>query len=162
PLLHDVVWRTRPHKSAEKDRQVWMCEGSPLAVHTIRQAQLLAEKTGAPVRYAMRYGQPSIASAYRDGDVVVPLYPQYAASTAESVIDRLPVSARVVREFHSHPAYIAALAANVKRYWQAHRRAPKLLMSFHGLPKRGSEIYAAQCHATGRLLARALGLGEDE
>ena len=162
PILHGIVLRTRPRRSAEKYARIWTDEGSPLAVHTARQAMLLAENLQRPVRYAMRYGRPSIAAAYREGDVVVPLYPQYAASTTESVIDCLPVSARVVREFHAHPAYIAALAANVKRHWQAHGRAPKLIMSFHGLPKRGAEIYAAQCHATGRLLAQALSLGEDE
>jgi ferrochelatase len=118
------------------------------------------------VRHAMRYGEPSISSALQelkqDDLTVVPLYPQYAESTTQSVADLLPRGARLVRQFHDHPAYIAALAANVRRHWDRHGRGRLLVMSFHGLPKRGGEAYQAQCEATGRLLAAALGLGADE
>jgi ferrochelatase len=93
---------------------------------------------------------------------VVPLYPQYAESTTGSVLDVLPPGTPVVREFHAHPAYIAALAANVRRHWTRHGRAPLMLMSFHGLPKRGAGNYEQQCRATAALLARALELGDAE
>ena len=92
PILHGIVLRTRPAKSAEKYRQIWTPEGSPLAVHTMRQAALLAEELGMPVKYAMRYGKPSVASALTgmDDPLVIPLYPQYAESTTASVADVLP------------------------------------------------------------------------
>jgi len=164
PILHGIVLRTRPAQSAEKYAQVWMPEGSPLAVHTVRQAQLLAERLGAPVRYAMRYGAPPIAPALRglEDPVVVPLYPQYADSTTGSVLDVLPPGSNVVREFHAHPAYIGALAARVKRHWAERGRAPMLLISFHGLPKRGAGNYEQHCRATASLLARELKLGDGE
>jgi ferrochelatase len=166
PILHGIVLRTRPAKSAEKYRQVWTPEGSPLAVHTIRQAQLLAEKMKVPVRYAMRYGAPSIASALKDfePDVVLPLYPQYSRSTTESIIDLLP-GRNVVRDFHDHPAYIGALAAGVREHWAARGRGDKLLMSFHGLPQRSvdrGDPYQKQCFATATLLAEKLDLPKDQ
>lgn len=161
PILHGVVLRKRPAIAAEKYRQIWTPEGSPLAVHTRRQAELLFEHLNRPVAYAMRYGRPSIAAtlARMDDPVVVPLYPQYAASTTESVVDCLPPGVRVVREFHAHPAYIGALAANLRRYWAQHERGDLLLMSFHGLPKRGGAYYGQQCRTTASLLAKKLGLG---
>ena len=160
PILHGIVLRKRPQESAEKYQQIWTPEGSPLAVHTARQARLLAERMKIPIAYAMRYGAPSIASALRqlESPVVVPLYPQYAESTTGSVLDVLPLGLKVVREFHDHPAYIAALAANVRRHWTQHDRAPLLLMSFHGLPKHGAASYEQHCHRTAQLLARALAL----
>src|ERR1700730_7559969 len=101
PILHGIVLRTRPARSAEKYRLVWTAEGSPLAVHTARQANLLALKTGSKVEYAMRYGGPTIASALAklSNPVVLPLYPQYSASTTGSVLDLLPPGVRAVREF---------------------------------------------------------------
>jgi ferrochelatase len=158
PILHLIILRTRPEKSAEKYAQIWTPEGSPLRVHTERQVKLLREKTGWQVDYAMRYGEPSVLSRFREGMVVVPLYPQFAVSTTETIIDLLPAGTRVVRDFHEHPAYTNALAAVARR----HRASPMLLMSFHGLPKRGGAEYEAQCHKTGRLLAKTLGLKDGE
>jgi protoporphyrin/coproporphyrin ferrochelatase len=164
PILYGAVLRKRPPIAAEKYRQVWMPEGSPLAVHTRRQAELLFEYLNAPVAYAMRYGQPSIAAtlARMTDPLVVPLYPQYAASTTGSVIDCLPAGTPVVREFHAHPAYIGALAANLERYWSQHGRGELLLISFHGLPKRAAGSYEQQCRATALLLAKKLKLREGE
>ena len=90
--------------------------------------------------------------------VVVPLYPQYSDSATGSVLDLLPPGVKFVRDFHAHPAYIDALAAQVRR----HRRNDRLVMSFHGLPKRGAGEYPAQCLATAGLLAEKLGLHRDE
>ena len=101
----------------------------------------------------MRYGGPTIASALKKLEpplTVIPLYPQYSDSTTGSVADVLPEPVRMVRDFHAHPAYIEALAQNVRRYWAAHGRGALLLMSFHGLPRRNSELYASQCQATAR------------
>jgi protoporphyrin/coproporphyrin ferrochelatase len=167
PILYGIVLRRRPAQSAEKYAAVWTPEGSPLAVYTARQAQALrALLPGVQVEYAMRYGEPSIASALRrfaDRDItVVPLYPQYAESTTASVADRLPPDTRMVRDFHDDPGYIAALAARVREHWQRHGRGPMLVMSFHGLPKRGAAEYERQCRATAELLAGALSLAEHE
>ncbi|HUQ26313.1 MAG TPA: ferrochelatase [Burkholderiales bacterium] len=156
PVLHLVVLNTRPRRSAEKYRLVWTPEGSPLAVHTARQAKLLGEKTGWPVEYAMRYGEPSLKKFSRPS-LIFPLYPQYSESATGSVL-ALAEGRPAIRDFHDHPAYIAALAALVRR----HRRSPFLVMSFHGLPKRGGDEYQAQCHRTGELLAEKLSLKSDE
>jgi ferrochelatase len=159
PILHGIVLRTRPAKSAEKYKLVWTPEGSPLAVYTSRLAKRLAEKTGWAVDYAMRYGEPAIASRWKPGTITVPLYPQFSFATTESVLDVTPDPARVVREFHEHPAYIAALASAVRRQWERQGESEKLVMSFHGLPQRAVDLgdpYETQCRRTGRLLAEAL------
>jgi ferrochelatase len=158
PILHWIVLKTRPRRSAEKYAQIWLPEGSPLAVHTARQAKLLGEKTGLKVAYAMRYGEPSIARALRElqDPLVVPLYPQYSESTTASVADVLPPGVRMIEHFHHDPGYIAALAASVRRHWERHGRGERLVMSFHGLPKKGSERYEKECRTTARLLAGTL------
>jgi len=165
PILYGIVLNTRPARSAEKYRAVWTPEGSPLAVHTIRQADLLREKIGLPVEYAMRYGEPSVSSVLRkiDPAIVIPLYPQYSHSTTGSILDLLP-GKKVVNNFHDHPAYIGALAALVERHWAANGRGEKLVMSFHGLPQRSvdrGDPYQQQCFATATLLAEKLGLKDD-
>ena len=164
PLLHGIVLRKRPAESAKKYAEIWLPEGSPLRVYTARQADLLMEETNLPVAYAMRYGQPSIPTTLSrlDDPVIVPLYPQYAESTTESVLDLLPTDATVVRDFHDHPGYIAALGAQVRRHWGMKGRGSMLVMSFHGLPKKGAQEYERQCRRTAELLARHLQLKADE
>jgi ferrochelatase len=163
PILHGFVLRTRPAKSAEKYASIWSAEGSPLAVHTRRQSEALGRALpDVKIEYAMRYGAPDISGALarlQGCDVtVVPLYPQYSESTTESVADKLPAGMRMIRGFHDHAAYIAALAANVRRHWETDGRGEVLVMSFHGLPARGAGSYERECRATGMLLAAALGL----
>lgn len=164
PLLKGVVLPLRAPQSAEKYAQIWMPEGSPLAVHTARMARALGERLRLPVSYAMRYGEPSIAPtlARLADPLVVPLYPQYAESTTGSVLAALPANVPRVRQFHDHPAYIAALAASARRHWAGHGRAPMLVISFHGLPRRAAGDYEQQCRATARLLAQALALSDGE
>ncbi len=170
PILHGLVLRRRPAESAAKYAKVWTAEGSPLMVHTRRQAALLqARLPEAKVAFAMRYGRPSIAAGLAQlegcGEVlVVPMYPQFARSTTESIRDVLPPGTRMLEDFHDHPAYIGALAALVRDDWSAHGRPDVLVMSFHGLPQRSIERgdpYFRQCMKTADLLAQALGL-EDE
>ena len=186
PILHGIILRTRPARSAAKYASVWMPEGSPLAVWTQRQTQALAGKLAARghqvvVRHAMRYGNPSLPStldALRAEGVnrvlVLPLYPQYAAATTASVADkvlqwatqarRMP-ELRFVAEYHDDPVYVAALAAQLRAHWAANGRGDKLVLSFHGVPERSLHLgdpYHCQCHKTARLLAAALGLGKDE
>lgn len=167
PILHGIVLRRRPAESAAKYAKVWTDEGSPLMVHTRRQAALLgAAMPEAKVEFAMRYGEPSISAGLarlKDcaGVLVVPMYPQFARSTTESIRDVLPRGTRMLEDFHDHPAYIAALAALVREDWDAHGRPDVLVMSFHGLPQRSIERgdpYFRQCMRTADLLARALEL----
>jgi ferrochelatase len=117
-----------------------------------------------PVEYAMRYGEPSIGSVLKklQNPIVIPLYPQYSESTTASVADMLPPGVHMIEEFHDHPAYIGALAANVRRHWQEHGRGALLVMSFHGLPKSVAWTYETQCRATARLLAKKLELNPQE
>jgi len=185
PILHGVILNTRPARSARKYARIWTSEGSPLMVHTVRQSRLLGGFLGERVRpppaveYAMRYGEPSIGGVLKrlktagcDRILVLPLYPQYAASTTATAFDEVArfmqrarnvPEIRMVRNFHDHPSYIAALAAQVREYWAANGRPDKLLMSFHGLPKfsltRG-DPYHCECRKTGRLIAAALRLPE--
>jgi protoporphyrin/coproporphyrin ferrochelatase len=185
-ILHGVILRVRPAKSAAKYASVWMKEGSPLAVWTERQAKLLLGSLGERghrviVRHAMRYGQPAVAQVLDELKaqnvnrvLVLPAYPHYAAATTASVGDAVMAWAqrarrvpelRFVAEFHDDPAYIQALAHSVRAYWQREGRGNKLVMSFHGLPHRSlllGDPYHCQCHKTARLLADALGLGKGQ
>lgn len=186
PILHGIILNTRPAQSAEKYAKIWTPDGSPLKVHTERQAALLNHLFGAgggreaTVAWAMRYGRPSLASVLDrlagDGAmsvVVLPLYPQYAGSTTASVYDaveawrvgRQPATRIVeVRSYHEHPAYIAALAASVREHWQTAGRPDKLVMSFHGIPQRAvdkGDPYADQCRQTAAALAAALEVAPD-
>ena len=186
PILHGIILRTRPARSAAKYASVWMPEGSPLAVWTQRQATALAAALAAAghqliVRHAMRYGNPSLPDtldALRSEGVtrvlVLPLYPQYAAATTASISDkvlqwatqarRLP-ELRFIAEYHDDPAYIEALAGQLRAHWAQNGRADKLVLSFHGVPERSLHLgdpYHCQCHKTARLLAAALDLAKDE
>ncbi|HMV17812.1 MAG TPA: ferrochelatase [Zoogloea sp.] len=182
-ILNGIILNTRPAKSARKYASVWTDEGSPLKVHTERQAKLLAGffvADGAPdlvVNWAMRYGQPSVRSRLDEMRaqgctrvLVIPMYPQYAASTTASVLDavgdclqhwrNLP-EIRYVRSFADDPGYIGALAASVREHWQRNGQAEKLVLSFHGIPRRSLDLgdpYHCECHKTARLLGEALKL----
>jgi ferrochelatase len=185
-ILHGIILRTRPAKSAAKYASIWTPEGSPLAVWTQRQTEAVAQQLELRghhvlVRHAMRYGNPglpAVLDALRaEGAtrvLVVPLYPQYAAATTASISDkvlqwvsrtrRVP-ELRFVAEYHDDPAYIDALAQGLQAHWAAHGRGDKLVLSFHGVPERSLHLgdpYHCQCHKTARLLAERLGLAKDE
>ena len=186
-ILNGIILNTRPAKSAAKYAQIWRQDGSPLKVFTERQSKLLqgylGDKTGADilVRYAMSYGSPAIddvlkemASAGCDKILVVPLYPQYSGATTASVMDAVYASVarfrnqpalRSIKHYHDHPGYIAALAQSVRQYWQQNGKPDKLLMSFHGVPRRTLDLgdpYHCECMKTGRLLAEALQLNPNQ
>jgi ferrochelatase len=190
PILHGIILTVRPRKSAAKYASIWTPQGSPLKHWSEQQALLLRGYLGErgldiEVALAMRYGNPSIPSVLAqlrtqrvERLVVLPMYPQYSATTTATVFDavhrvlaqtRNVPEVRWVKHFHDQPAYIDALAAQVRAYWQKHGRAQdaggKLVMSFHGVPRRTLDLgdpYHCECHKTGRLLAQALGLGKDE
>lgn len=183
PLLHGLILRTRPAKSAAKYATVWSeTDGSPLMHWSRRQAVLLQqelEAQGLPVlvRHAMRYGQPAIASELdklkAEGAtriLILPLYPQYSGTTTASVMDavydwartqRLIPELRFVNRYHDDAAYIDALAQRIEAHWASHGRAEQLVMSFHGVPERTLHLgdpYHCESHKTARLLAQRLGL----
>jgi ferrochelatase len=185
PILHGIILRVRPKKSAAKYATIWTAEGSPLRVWTARQAEALqarlrAEGSAVAVRYAMRYGSPSIDAQLdalkAEGAtrvLVLPAYPQYSGTTTASVFDmvydwgkrqRSLPELRFVNRYHDDPGYLDALAVRIEAHWAAHGRAEKLVMSFHGVPARTLELgdpYHCECHKTARLLAARLGIGRD-
>jgi ferrochelatase len=185
-ILHGIILRVRPAKSAAKYASIWTPEGSPLKVWTEKQAKLLQGWLGqrnhqVKVRWAMRYGSTSIASqldALKAEGVtrvlVVPAYPQYSATTTASVFDavygwaqrtRALPELRFVNHYHDDAGYIAALAASIQRHWKTHGRPDQLVMSFHGVPERTLQLgdpYHCECLKTARLLAGRLGLDAEQ
>ncbi len=186
-ILTFFILPFRSGKSAAKYRTIWTREGSPLKVHTARQAVLLGkqlaerEHENVKVVMAMRYGSPSLPEVldqlkaeHVERIVVLPAYPQYSGTTTASVWDavyayfgkiRNVPELRLVKHYHDHEGYIEALRERVESYWENHGRGQKLVMSFHGIPKRTlllGDPYFCECHKTARLLAVALGMGADE
>lgn len=185
PILYGAILPFRPARSAAKYRRIWTDAGSPLLVNSRAQAQALQARlpstspTGASVVLGMRYGEPSLERALNTVRsmrriVVVPMYPQYAASTTASILDRIAVILRgwrdlpelhFVRGFADHKPYIDALSDRVQEHWRHAGRGEHLLMSFHGLPQamvdRG-DPYEAECRRTATLLAERLGLRQQQ
>ena len=188
PILNGIILNTRPAKSAAKYAAIWSPEGSPLKVFTERQTALLRDTLAARghrvvVDYAMRYGTPSIPAVLdrlkAEGCsriLLLPLYPQYAASTTATAVDaaagwltrqRRQPEWRSLRAYADDPGYIEALAASVRQHWQTHPRPAtgyRLLTSFHGVPRRTRDLgdpYYGECLQTARLLAKALGLSDE-
>lgn len=186
-ILNGIILNIRPRRSAKAYATVWTDEGSPLLAITRQQHAALKARCqqqygdDVEVAFAMRYGNPSISSALDElisngvrKLVVLPLYPQYCASTTASTFDAVAADftqrrwmpeLRFVTQYHDNPAYIQALADKIQAHWDAHGRADKLLMSYHGIPKRyllNGDPYHCQCYKTSRLLAETLGLKENE
>lgn len=184
PILYGLILPIRAKKSAAKYAQIWLGDqGSPLLHYTQLQTAGLQARFGAKAKVytAMRYGQPALPAVLSQAQangaqriVILPMYPQYSGTTTASVFDSAAAwsaqqrhipSLHIVSDFHQHPAYIAALAAQVQAHWQQYGRAQKLLLSFHGVPQRTVDLgdpYAAQCHKTAELLAAALQLQPDQ
>ncbi len=186
-VLHGIILRLRPRRSAEAYEKVWTKNGSPLLDISIKQAHDIQQELDkrysgkVNVELAMRYGNPSIQSGLeklRDADanrlLIFPLYPQYSAATTASTFDavakvfkswRWIPELRMINHYHDNPDYINALANSIKKHWETHSRPEKLLFSFHGLPKDyflAGDPYHCECHKTARLVAECLELNEDE
>jgi ferrochelatase len=181
-ILHGIILRFRPAKSAAKYASIWTPAGSPLQVGTQQQAESLAAWLTARghnvlVRWAMRYASTSIASQLdalkaqgATRILIVPAYPQYSGTTTASVCDAVYAWARrtrtlpefrFVNHYHDSPDYIAALGASVQNHWHTHGKPDQLVMSFHGVPERTLQLgdpYHCECFKTARLLAQYLGL----
>ena len=187
PILHGIVLRKRPAASAENYKKVWTDKGSPLLYIGLKQAKRLQQemesrfKGPVHIELAMRYGKPSINNglealqkkgAHRI--LVLPLYPQYSATTTATTFDAIAKimagwrwipEFRFVNQYHDFAPYIEALAKSVKEHWRNNQQGEVLLMSFHGLPKRNLDLgdpYFCQCHKTARLLAKKLELKDSQ
>ncbi len=182
PLLNGIILPLRSPKTLEGYRRVWTDQGSPLLAISKRQREALQKVLleQAHVELAMRYGNPSFMSVLRllrdagvNRIVMLPLYPQFSETTTATsevhlkrCLQQLDYSPDVelIDSYADHDAYISALAASVTAHWQKSRQH-HLLMSFHGLPQvnvdRG-DPYQKQCEQTAHLLARHLGLTDDQ
>ncbi|ANB19706.1 ferrochelatase [Dokdonella koreensis] len=177
PVLHGVILRIRPARSAALYRAIWTPAGSPLQTGMAALAEAVqAEWPGVVVRHAMRYRLPDLGTRIDElmaagvrRLLLLPLFPQYSATTTASVLDavgrhlrrrrRVP-ELHFVDSYADEPAYVEGLAASVEAHWQAHGRAERLLLSFHGIPERyvrAGDPYADQCRATTDALRRRLG-----
>lgn len=182
PLLHGVVLPLRAARVARNYARIWMPGGSPLLVHTQRLADALQHTLpDVLVRVAMRYGNPSIRDVLRELEaagmtrlLVLPLYPQYSASTTAAVLDavaaelarwRRTPELRFIADYHDDDGWLDALESRLRAHWDLHGRAAHLVLSFHGLPQRferAGDPYPRQCEAGAHALAKRLGLREDE
>ena len=190
-MLFTVSDRNCPAKSAKKYASIWTKQGSPLAVHTAAQTEAIKQRLQSAypqliVEYAMSYGKPNLSVSLDrlvreqgvDRLAVVPLYPQFSATTTASVFDavfthfkklRNPPELRMVKHYHDDPRYIASLAVQIRAHWAANPwvqgEKRMLVMTFHGLPKRNlllGDPYYCECQKTARLLKTELGLNDDE
>ena len=183
PILHGIILRLRPSKVAHLYQRIWMDDGSPLYVYSRRLAAALESRLAArqhdlvQVELGMRYGQPSIAAALermRQSNVqrllVLPLYPQYSATTTGSTFDavadvlrrwRWVPELRFVGHYHDDENHIEALAQSISAHRAAHGPPDRLLFSFHGLPRHyflAGDPYYCHCQKTARLVAARLAL----
>ncbi|MDP5134384.1 ferrochelatase [Rheinheimera baltica] len=186
-ILNGIILRIRPRRSAKAYATVFTEQGSPLLFHT--QAQTDAIRTqlqqdgveNLVVDFAMRYGNPSFDSVldnmFKQGVrklLVLPLYPQYCASTSGSSFDELAKNfiqrrwlpdLRFISHYPDYAPFITAAADKIRQYWQQHGQADKLILSYHGIPKRyllNGDPYHCECYKTSRLIAEQLGLNKDQ
>ncbi|MBK7645537.1 MAG: ferrochelatase [Planctomycetes bacterium] len=178
-VLRGIILPFRAPRSAELYRNVWTPAGSPLLFHSRDQARGLAERLGRelPLALGMRYGQPDLRSAFselRDAGcarvLLVPMFPQESSTTTGTLVARardlaaeLGLELRTLDPFHSHPAYIEALAQSVRRAAPTGEQLHHVF-SFHGLPASyvaSGDPYLGHCQKTSALLARALALPEE-
>lgn len=183
-ILNFFVLPFRPSRSAKSYQKIWHEKGSPLTYLTRQLTEKVTEKLkvkGIITHYAMRYGEPSIATQLRvfkkEGItdlIVLPLYPQYSSTTTASIYDdlvkelnqwrHLP-SLQFISDYHQDAPYIAAVTESIEQAWREQSRNELLIMSFHGLPEvltKWGDPYFHQCHKTAVLIAEKLGLDEKQ
>ncbi|MGI9229718.1 MAG: ferrochelatase [Gammaproteobacteria bacterium] len=183
-ILHGIILRVRPRKSAAMYARIWTEQGSPLLnisnnITAAIRSRLANESV--EVALGMRYGEPSIRHALEQLQqagvqqlLVLPLYPQYSATTTASTFDALSAELqtwrwlpelRMIRSYHDDTHYITALTESIRQHWNKHGKPEKLLFSFHGIPKSyfvAGDPYYCQCHATARLVAEQLALPDSD
>jgi ferrochelatase len=183
PILHGIILRTRPKKSAHAYKQVWTEDGSPLAAITRRQAEALQKRLGDDVivDFAMRYGKPGIGKSLEnlvelgcERILAAPLYPQYCAATTASAVDavfgalaamRRQPALRTLPPHYDDPIHVGALKTSIEKQIAALDFEPqRLLLSFHGMPQRTLELgdpYHCHCQKTARLVSEKLSIRTD-
>ncbi len=178
PLLHFVILPLRSPRVAHKYAEIWLDDGSPLAVYTRRLAEAVQVRLpDAAVAHAMRYGEPALdatlAALRASGArriLVLPLYPQYSTTTTASVADRVALAVpagavRVVQDYAVDAGWVAAVADSIRAHWRQHGRGERLLFSFHGIPQRivdAGDPYEQRTRASVAAIADALGLAGDD
>lgn len=184
PILYGIILPLRSRKVAKAYAEIWWEEGSPLKVITQRQAQGLQQRLAdlpVTVTYAMSYSQPGIATTLAqlqsDGVekvCVLPLYPQYSATTTASIVDQLAAyltsrrdlpAIHIIRDYHDHPSYISALANSIRKHRKDNGSGDHLLFSFHGIPEvnvKKGDPYQRHCERTAHLVAEALDLSAEK
>ena len=185
-ILNLIILPFRSKRSAEAYSSIWQKEGSPLLINTKKLAEKVGQKLAIEhdnimVDYAMRYGTDNIAEKLKAFEqqglsklLVIPLYPQYSATTTASIFDvvgdyyqqqrRIP-DIRFISHYHDNEDYVNALVNKVKDHWYMHGKAEKLILSFHGIPQRNwdkGDPYACECFKTSRLVAEQLELSQDQ
>jgi ferrochelatase len=188
PILFGPLLTFRPRRLALAYEELWKHFGdSPLRVISQRQVRRLQQRLDdtlidAPlVKLAMTYGDPSLASVVAElraqgveHILVLPLYPQFSATTTGAIYDQVAAlfkaardvpSIGVVKHYHRHPGYLDALENSVRAHWAAHGRAERLLLSFHGIPQRNidrGDPYLQHCRETASMLAARLQLDDTQ
>jgi ferrochelatase len=183
PILHGIILRVRPKRSAHAYQKIWTAEGSPLLVYSKQQAALLQQALGSQyhVELGMRYGRPSLVEALErlkelslNQLIILPLYPQYSMTTTASTFDVVksflktwqnPPQLSSIDAYYDNAEYLQAVASSVKQHWAQYGRADKLLMSFHGLPQSyvaKGDPYYDQCLFSANKIAELLGLDKEE
>ena len=178
-VLHLVILRIRPRRSAKAYSKVWTEAGSPLLTISQDQCSGLQQRLGEnlPVALGMRYGNPSISSAIEqlmqqgcDKLIILPLYPQYCSATTASTLDAVADALRdkrnvpsleFIKDYHDNPEYIKALATTIRERWDKEGEPEQLIFSFHGVPQQlidQGDPYLEQSLTTAKLVATALGL----
>ena len=186
-ILNCIILNIRPKKSRDLYRKIWLDNGSPLLVisksivEKLKKSKKISEKNHIILDLAMRYGQPSIKTALENFEkhnvnklAIIPMFPQYSAATTASIFDKLSKELskwrnipdiRFLSTYHDHISYVEACANKIKNSWKKHKKAKKLVFSFHGLPQVNlykGDPYHCYCHKTARLIANELKLEQDD
>jgi len=181
PILHGFILRTRPKKSAKLYQKIWRTEGSPLLHYSREIAHALEKKLSLPVVLGMHYGKPSIKQALNElreknieKIIVLPLYPQYSATTTASTFDRVTDELKTwrkipeictINDYATDPNYIKCISDSIRHAEQTQGKPDHLLFSFHGIPQQyanAGDPYPEHCKATARLVAEALQLKAED
>ena len=188
PLLHLIILRVRPKKSAELYKKIWSKNGSPLLHNSILQLDSLRDKIGLEnnnlfLDIAMRYGNPSIESKIKKfyeknirKILIIPMFPQYSTTTTRSIIKKTNsilkklnltnrILINIINDFHNNDLYISSCANLIKEYQDNYGKPEKLLLSFHGIPESyicDKEPYQKQCFITAKLIAQKLNLKNND
>lgn len=181
PILRGIILKKRPQSLQHNYQSIWLDDGAPLLVYSQSLAEQVQNKLGEDydVQVAMNYGEPNLKQQLQyfsnvESLTILPLFPQYSATTTASIFDKITTicqdwryipSMQFIHQYYQHPGYIEALAQQIESYWQQHGQPDLLLMSYHGLPQKyvkKGDPYPKQCRITSHQLAQRLGLPDNQ